>query len=126
MVAGPQSPSPGHQVFTLVVGRDTPAPASTPWLGFFISTDSSKVQSQYSLGTAQGVHVDYIEPHSPSAHVGVRAGEVISSVNGSPVTTVAQLENALAHSQVGATVSLTLVTLKDQTHLVPDTCQSPN
>ncbi len=79
-----------------------------PWLGVFIATDNPALQSQYNLGTARGVVIAYVEPHSPASAAGLTAGEVITQLNGKPVTSATQLKDLIEHQSVGSTVTLTL------------------
>ncbi|NMP21026.1 S1C family serine protease [Sulfobacillus harzensis] len=100
---------------------------SRPWLGVFISTDNKSIAKQYSLGTASGVLVDYVEPNSPASRAGLTAGEVITQVNGHAVTTASALESQIKKESVGSRVSLTAVTLHGKTVTVSATLgQEPN
>lgn len=81
---------------------------SRAWLGVFISSDSKNFANQYSLKTASGVVVDYVEPNSPASKAGLQAGDVITAVGGHSVTSAKALKNELSKDRVGQRVSLTL------------------
>lgn len=81
---------------------------SQPWIGVFISSDSSSIQKEYHLGTASGVLIAYVEPNSPASKAGLAAGDVITKVNSQSVTSATQLKNIIDKKSVGASVSLTL------------------
>lgn len=81
---------------------------SRPWLGVFITTDTATLAKQYSLKTASGVIVAYVEPNSPAAKAGVSAGEVVTALNGKRVSTASQLKSLIDSQKVGTQVSLTV------------------
>lgn len=98
-----------------------------PWLGVFISNDSPAVQKRYSLGTASGVLIDYVEPNSPASRAGLSAGEVITKVDGHSVTRASQLKSLITKDSVGSHVTLTAVTLHGKTITASATLgQEPN
>lgn len=88
---------------------------SRPWIGVFITTDSKSFATHYKLGTSSGVILDYVEPNSPASKAGLSAGEVVTAVNGHPVTTATQLKQLVNQNKVGQSVSLTLSTLHGST-----------
>lgn len=81
---------------------------SRPWLGVFITSDTQTLKKQYSLPTASGVIIAYVEPNSPASQGGLSAGEVITAINGRSVTTANQLESIIQKGTVGQVVNLTL------------------
>ncbi len=81
---------------------------SRPWLGVFITTDSAALAKQYNLSTGTGVVVAYVEPNSPASRAGLSAGDVITQVNGQPVTTASALQSAIEKETVGSQVTLTV------------------
>jgi membrane-associated protease RseP (regulator of RpoE activity) len=56
---------------------------------------------------ASGVGVAYVEANSPAANVSLGAGDIITSLNGSATTTVADFEAAVAKTVPNATVPIT-------------------
>ncbi len=98
-----------------------------PWLGVFISTDSHAVQKHYSLGTASGVLIDYVEPNSPASRAGLSAGEVITKIDGHSVTRASQLKSLIEKDSVGSRVTITAVTPQKKTVTASATLgQEPN
>lgn len=67
-------------------------------------------------GTQHGAYIVGVEPSSPATGAGLQTGDVITGVNGHPVTTAAALGNALRSDEVGARVSVTWVTPSRATH----------
>ncbi|MCY0863552.1 MAG: trypsin-like peptidase domain-containing protein [Sulfobacillus sp.] len=99
---------------------------SRPWLGVFITTDNASMKSQYNLPTASGVVIAYVEPNSPAAQAGLSAGEVITAVNGQPVSSATQLQTMVERQSVGSQITLTV---NDQGHIFTKTvtlAQEPN
>jgi serine protease Do len=79
-----------------------------PWLGLFIAPDSPSLAQQYHLPTATGVVVADVVPKGPSAASGLKPGDVITAVNGTSVSSVAQLKSLIARDKPGDTVTLTV------------------
>ncbi|HLM69820.1 MAG TPA: site-2 protease family protein [Thermoplasmata archaeon] len=55
---------------------------------------------------ADGVGVGYVQPSSPAANLSLSAGDIITSINGTPTTTASQFESALQNSTPGETIPL--------------------
>lgn len=72
-------------------------------LGITVGATPSALQRE--LGNAQGVYVHSVAPDSPAANE-LQSGDVIVSVNRTPVKTVAELERALNQIPSGRTVRL--------------------
>ncbi|MGH2360972.1 MAG: Do family serine endopeptidase [bacterium] len=82
------------------------------------------------LGAAHGVVIEAVEPGSPAEKAGLKAGDVITSVNGNPVKTGTELVNPIAQAVIGNKVKInylrdgsqkeTWVTVEDRTKVFPD------
>jgi putative serine protease PepD len=57
-------------------------------------------------GLPHGLYVGSIDPVGPSAHAGIRVGDVITSIDGQPATTNLQLEAVTLTKKPGDTVKL--------------------
>lgn len=64
--------------------------ASHPWLGV-VEADNLLPAYANQFGVSGGADVDSVMAASPAANVGIRPGDVITSLNGAPVTSAASL-----------------------------------
>lgn len=80
----------------------------TPALGVYISTITKEVAQQYNLPQA-GVLVEQLVPGGSAEKSGMRAGDIVTAYNGSPIFTADQLISEVKNNKVGDTVSLTIV-----------------
>src|ERR1700726_4227959 len=75
------------------------------------------------LGAPYGVVIMNVEPGSPAEKAGLKGGDVITSVNGTPVKSGNDLVNPIAAAPIGSKVKLTYVrdrAQKDTTAVVED------
>jgi serine protease Do len=86
------------------------------------------------LGAPYGIVVEAVEPGSPADKAGLKAGDVITSVNGQPVHTGADLVNPIAQTPIGQSVNLGYVrdkqtkavtlTVADRSKIFPQTAEN--
>ena len=79
------------------------------------------------LGAPYGIVVEAVEPGSPAQKAGLQAGDVITTVNGQPVHTGADLVNPIAQTAIGQSVQVRYVRdkqTKDVTLTVADRSRS--
>jgi len=84
-----------------------------------------------SLGAPYGVVIELVEPGGPAEKAGLKAGDVITSVNGQPVKSGNDLVNPIAQATIGSKVKLSYVrdrtqkettaVVDDRTHVFPNT-----
>jgi len=67
-----------------------------------------------SLGAPYGVVIQGVEPGSPAEKAGLKGGDVITSINGTPVKTGNDLVNPIASAPVGSKVKITYYREKQQ------------
>jgi serine protease Do len=84
-----------------------------------------------SLGAPHGVVIEAVEPGSPAEKAGLKGGDVISAVNGTPIKTGNDLVNPIASAPIGSKIKITYyrdkqeretsATVEDRTHVFPNT-----
>lgn len=77
-----------------------------PWLGIRIQTLSEEPDLQRMFGRDQGVVVQTIEPGAPASRSRLRPADVIVDVDGEPVASARELQQAVLRKKVGQTVAL--------------------
>jgi S1-C subfamily serine protease len=89
---------------------------SHPYLGVQIAnftpdmarTNNDDPNSTLMLPEVNGVIVMGIVPDSPAASAGLRRGDVITQVDGQPITTAEELQNRVEQTRVGQSLRLTV------------------
>jgi len=86
------------------------------------------------LGAPYGIVIERVEPGSPADKLGLQAGDVITSVNGKPVHSGADLVNPIAQTPIGQAVQLNYVhnkesknmtvTVADRSKIFPQSAQA--
>jgi S1-C subfamily serine protease len=89
---------------------------SHPYLGVQIATLTPDVAKRNNedpnatvmLPEVNGVLVVAVVPNSPAASAGIRRGDVITEINGQPVTSADRLQRLVDQTQVGQSLQVTL------------------
>jgi Do/DeqQ family serine protease len=79
------------------------------WLGVEISALDEEQAEQFGLGPAGGIVVRRVVRGGPAARGGVRAGDLITEVNGHPVDSPEQLKERVESTPPGRQTRLTVV-----------------
>jgi S1-C subfamily serine protease len=87
-----------------------------PYLGVQIATltpdlarrNNNDPNSTVTLPEINGVLIVGVVPNSPAASSGLRRGDVVTQIEGQPVTTSEQLQSRVDRSQVGQPLRLTI------------------
>jgi serine protease Do len=77
-----------------------------PWLGIRIETLSEQPALQEMMGREEGVLVRTIEPDAPAAKSRLRPADVIVEVDGMPVSSARELQQAILGKKIGQSVQL--------------------
>jgi serine protease Do len=77
-------------------------------LGLVVQKIDSDMAASLGLKDARGVIVSQVQPGSAAQRAGIEQGDLITSLNGTPVNDANSFRNHVASSQPGATVTLTL------------------
>lgn len=90
--------------------------AQHPYLGIQMVTLSPEIRQDINSDPQSGIRVNedrgilifQVAPNSPAARAGIRPGDIITRVNGNPVTTTDNVQRAVENSQIGQNLSLEL------------------
>lgn len=77
-----------------------------PWLGIRIETLGDKSSLQQTIGFERGVLVRAIEPNTPAAQSDLRPADVIVEVDGAPVASARDVQQAILRKSIGQEVAL--------------------
>jgi membrane-associated protease RseP (regulator of RpoE activity) len=77
-------------------------------LGVEMSPVPGNVQEQEGLTPHQGVYVQSTFPDTAASSMGVQAGDVITEINGHPITSMTDLRNEVGLGTVGEPVDVTV------------------
>jgi serine protease Do len=78
-------------------------------LGITIRPVTANIAASMGLQDVRGALVNSVANGSPAERAGLKAGDVITTFNGAPVTGTNSLRNAVARSQPGTEVTLTII-----------------
>jgi serine protease Do len=78
-------------------------------LGVAVQPVTSDLASSLGLSDVSGALVSSVQPGGPAERAGVRRGDVIVALNGSPVVDSNALRNQIANTQPGSEVTLTVL-----------------
>lgn len=79
------------------------------YLGVEIATLDGHLANQLGIPLTPGVWVKAADPRGSAARSGVRPNDIITKINGRSVTTVPELQEVVARSRAGDTITLTIV-----------------
>ena len=83
-------------------------PENRPMLGVQMTPVPLSVQEQQGLGSNQGVYVQSVYGNTAAQTMGLQPGDVITSVNGAPISSMTELRNEVGLNQVGDPVEVTI------------------
>ncbi|MCS6928778.1 MAG: trypsin-like peptidase domain-containing protein [Saprospiraceae bacterium] len=80
-----------------------------PYLGVDIAPMDNQIANYLGIPFVQGVWVRNLDPKGSAARSGVRPNDVITKVNNRPISSVPELQEIIARSKAGETITLTIV-----------------
>jgi serine protease Do len=79
------------------------------WLGVQVQPVTAAIADSLGLNKAAGALVDQPEPNSPAAKADLKAGDIITEVNGTPIKDARALAQQIARSAPGSSAKLTIL-----------------
>jgi serine protease Do len=86
-----------------MIGENAP---SCPWIGVEVSPMTAPVANSLGMAVPYGVIFDRPEAGSPAAKAGIEAGDVIITINGSPLGSPRDFATTIAAMAPGTTIHL--------------------
>jgi serine protease Do len=96
------------------------------WLGVQIQPVTAGIADSLGLKTAEGAMVDEPQSGSPAAKAGIKSGDVITAVNGTPVKDARDLARTIGMMAPDTTVNLGIVRQGEQKTVSLTLAQMPN
>jgi serine protease Do len=78
-----------------------------PWLGVTVATVTSTIQYHYNLSVDTGVLITSVTSGSPADKAGLRAGDVITTIDGEDISTADDLVSLIGSHQIGDQLEIT-------------------
>jgi S1-C subfamily serine protease len=101
-----------EQMLTVTLGERPPAERPGPafrrpaFLGVQLQPLSAELKTRLRVETETGVVVTEVMPNSPAAKAGLKADDVITSINDHPVKSVADLREAVQRAGAGKEITI--------------------
>lgn len=76
------------------------------WIGVSIQELTPELAKSFGLKDAKGVLISSVNPGDPAEAAGLRAGDIITSYDGKPITEISDLPRAVATTQPGKNVEV--------------------
>ncbi len=99
---------PSNVAKTVVAQLESSGKVSRGWLGVQIQEVTPAIAASLGLNGDNGALVAVVTPGSPSAHAGLKQGDIITSFNGTEVKQLRDLPRLVSATAPGSTVSLTV------------------
>ena len=100
---------PAQTAKTIVAQLEAHGSVTRGWLGVQIQPVTADIADSLGLKQAAGAIVDQAQDGSPAAKAGLKAGDVITAVNGSPVKNARELARTIAMAAPDSTVRLDIM-----------------
>src|SRR3954452_12824827 len=117
---------PSDTVKTVIAQLKEHGSVTRGWLGVQIQTVTPEIADSLGLKKAQGALVAEPQQNSPAAKAGIKAGEVITQVNGEAVKDSRELAKKIGAMQPGTKVNLTVLDNGSEKTLTVELGQLPN
>lgn len=89
-----------------IIAGETPA---HPYIGVTVTSVNAFTAREQGLSVSEGAVVTAVSPDSPAAKAGLEVDDIVTAVNGKPVTSADGLIIAAREHKIGETITLTVV-----------------
>ena len=79
------------------------------WLGVQLQSITAEIAESMGLKAAEGALIAEPQPNSPATKAGLKAGDVITSIDGTPIKEMPEVARKIAAMQPGSTVELGII-----------------
>lgn len=93
-------------------------------MGASLYSMDASLAARYHLAVDQGALVTQVVNGGPSDNAGIKAGDVITDINGAPITDAPSCQRALQEYDVGITIQVTFYRSSSQKTVNLILCQS--
>jgi serine protease Do len=100
---------PSNMAKTVMTQLISKGKVSRGQLGVTVQQITSDLAASLGMTQAQGVLVSSVQPGGPADKAGIKPGDVILNVNGTPINDVNSLRNTVAGAGAGSEVTVTLL-----------------
>jgi S1-C subfamily serine protease len=96
--------------------RQNSIPANTPYLGVEFEMITPPVAARENISGTSGAIIRSVIADSPAEQGGLKRGDIITSIDGTPIDLQHSLRDQIAAHKIGDVITLTVVTPSDPTH----------
>lgn len=97
-----------------------------PYLGVSLQDNTPMIASVYGLAVSQGAIITQVDPSGPAAKAGLKAGDVIVSIDSTNVANSADALQAILKSKIGQQVTVTYYRSSTKSTVQVTLVQNPN
>ena len=84
------------------------------WLGIGIQPLTPELAKSFGLQAEEGILINQVMPGSPAEAAGLKAGDLVQTVDGKSIKEPRQLQRVIAETDIGKTVEISILRGKEQ------------
>lgn len=108
-VLAPAAVNPGANFFSTAAFANEAKSAARGWLGVHVQPVTPQIAESMGLKKAEGALIAEPQPNSPATKAGLQAGDVIATIDGSPIKDASELVAKISGMEPGATVKVGII-----------------